>query len=67
MALAILDARERQLAQTVIDGEGDKTERGEVDDVAGNATLSRSETGFIPFDPAAAVNDDDSRPSWAFG
>src|SRR5262249_17288328 len=66
-ALAIFQGRwERRLSrQAVIDRPGNEPEGWEILDVAGDAVLPRGEAGLVPFDPAAAVDEDDAGPRLA--
>src|SRR5262245_24002592 len=66
-AAAILESgREGGLARKpVVDGSGNETARREVHDIARYALLPRCEAGFVAFQPAAAMNDQDPRPRLA--
>src|SRR5262245_45315580 len=57
-ALAVLQCgRERRLSgEAIVDRDGDEAQRGEIDDVAGDAVLARREARLISLEPPASMD-----------
>ena len=61
---AIFESRGKRgfLGHPIIDGDGDKSQLRELDNVPRHAVLFGREARLIPLNPAAAVDDHNSRP-----